>query len=77
MRPPGRRPGGGDPVTVQPSDQMAGARARVPLRFRGDGHAAGRTVANAGQPAGEQEEAQRDRVEAAADVEIGGIVEQR
>lgn len=67
VRATGRGPRGRGPAAVQPGHQVAGARARVPLRQRGDGHAAVRPAADAGGPAGEPEEAQRDGVQAAAD----------
>lgn len=72
MRAPRGRPGGRHPAAVQPGDSVAGARARVPMRFRGDGRAAFRTAARAGRPAGEQEEARRDRTKTPATADSGG-----
>jgi len=60
MRASRRRPRGCHPAPLQPGHPMAGARARLSLRFRGDGHAAHRAVANAYRSAGKQEEAERD-----------------
>jgi len=66
VRPPGRGPGGRHPAPVQPRDQVARPRARLPVRHRGDGYPAVRAAANAGRPTGKQEETQRHRVETAA-----------